>query len=243
MCTVSIITLPSGGLRLVTNRDESRGRPASEPPGWRELPGGGRAIWPTDPLGGGTWLGADDRGLVLTLLNGNPEPEPDLSGLKLRSRGLLIPELLERASDGTALGEIAAMLERMDLSAFAPFRLVGAIGGSRSLLDAVWDRRKLQIADGPEHPACYVSSGLGDSVVRARLPLFEQMVAAEPTPEAQDRFHAHYWPDRLHQSVWMTRERARTVSVSVVEVRPSGGTPEVEMRSVLVGEPPVPSQL
>lgn len=239
MCTVSVITLPGGGLRLVTNRDESRGRPVSEPPVWRDLPGGRRGVWPIDPLGGGTWVGADDMGLVLTVLNSNPDPAPDLSGLKLRSRGLLIPMLLEGATDGARLGGIAAMLERIDLSAFAPFRLVGAACGSRGLLDVVWDRQRLDVGVSRELPACFASSGLGDRVVRERLPLFEQMVASRPSPNAQDRFHAHYWPDRLHQSVWMSRPEARTVSISVVEVRAGDDGAEVAMRSIQIGEPPL----
>ncbi len=230
----------------MTSRDEQRGRPQATPPRWRELSGGRRAAWPTDPEGGGTWLGADDRGMVLTLLNGNPEPSPDLSGLSLRSRGLLIPELLERAGGGR-LEEVFGLLEGLDLEAFAPFRLVGAEPARRgegvAVFDAVWDRRRLSGSGADAPPACFVSSGLGDSVARARLPLFEQMVGDEPTPEVQDRFHAHYWPDRLHQSVWMSRAGARTVSVSVVEVLPEDDGARVEMVSIPVGEPPVPSRL
>ncbi len=246
MCTVTIIALDGGGLRLVTSRDERRGRPQATPPRWRELSGGRRAAWPTDPEGGGTWLGANDRGTVLTLLNGNPEPAPDLSGLSLRSRGLLIPELLQQAGD-PGLEAVFGLLEGLDLEVFAPFRLVGAEparrGGGVSVFDAVWDRSRLVVSGADTPPVCFVSSGLGDSVVRERLPLFEELVVESPSIEAQDRFHAHYWPDRLHQSVWMSRAGARTVSVSVVEVRPSGEAPEVEMRSALVGEPPVPSRL
>ncbi|MCC5785377.1 MAG: NRDE family protein [Phycisphaerales bacterium] len=245
MCTVTIIALEGGGLRLVTSRDERRGRPPATPPQWRELSGGRWAAWPTDPEGGGTWLGADDRGMVLTLLNGNPEPTPDLSGLSLRSRGLLIPELLDRAGGGR-LQDAFGLLEGLDLDAFAPFRLVGTEPDGRggvSVFDAVWDRRRLVVSGADTPPACFVSSGLGDSVVRARLPLFERMVGEEPTPEAQDHFHAHYWPDRLDQSVWMSRAGARTVSVSVVEVLPEDDGARVEMVSIPVGEPPVPSGL
>src|SRR5690348_2899943 len=100
MCTLSIIQVPAPSgrgtpsLRIVCNRDESRSRPPASPPRWRAAEGadGVRAIWPMDMEGGGTWLGASDRGLVLSLLNLNQEPRFDARGVPgLRSRGLVVP--------------------------------------------------------------------------------------------------------------------------------------------------------
>src|SRR5438045_8012571 len=91
MCTLSVISVPQArwprgpiGLRVVVSRDEQRERPAALAPRWRPLdqshglPGPRRAIWPTDPRGGGTWIAAAESGLVLSILNLNLEPEPIL---------------------------------------------------------------------------------------------------------------------------------------------------------------------
>ncbi len=89
MCTVTVI--PSGaGFRLVSNRDELRTRPPCEAPKVRTLESGARAIWPADRLAGGTWIAASDRGLALTLLNGNPADPVALPPLHL-SPGLSHP--------------------------------------------------------------------------------------------------------------------------------------------------------
>ena len=95
MCTASIIPLQSGGFRVVINRDELRSRPNALRPTALELENGVRAAWPTDAQAGGTWVAASDRGLVLTLLNGNPTPFPQLPPEEeLVSRGLIVPSLI-----------------------------------------------------------------------------------------------------------------------------------------------------
>jgi uncharacterized protein with NRDE domain len=230
MCTLSIISVPQAnwprgpiGLRVVANRDEERDRPAALAPRWRPLDqnqarGATRAIWPTDPLGGGTWIAAADSGLVLALLNLNLEPEPFLPP-GLLSRGLVIPRLI--ASRGAAAA--MAALNHFDLDRFAPFRLVAAEapgeGHSPRILEARWDREELTLAPAAHAPACFVSSGLGDSRVQRRLAVFEELVVqAGLTPQAQDHFHLHVWPDHPELSVLMSRPEARTVSITTVEV-------------------------
>jgi len=68
------------------------------------------------------------------------------------------------------------------------------------------------------------SSGLGDELVAPpRRVLFDRMITfGEQTPEAQDTFHRHAWPDRGYLSVRMRRTDARTVSYTVVELLPQG---------------------
>lgn len=235
MCTVSIIERP-GGYRLVTNRDVSRDRAEATEPAWRELSGGVQACWPTDPDGGGTWVGVNDRGLVLCLLNRNlePPPEPDPAW---RSRGGLIPRLLAAASGPRA---IEALVDAGD-PACAPFRLVAADaapGGGVRVVEAVYELGAVGVVEHPSgsafRPVCWASSGLGDSKVQARLPLFAEMVARDPTAPAQDAFHRHRWDDRPELSVLMARPDARTVSITAVEVG-SGDDPRVAYEPVPAG--------
>ncbi len=230
MCTVSVIPLPGAGFRLVTNRDESRGRAAADPPEWRGPPTlPVRALWPTDTHAGGTWVAAAETGLALALLNVNvPGAESATPRAGRRSRGLLIPSLIDARSTAEAADRLAAA----DLVRFDPFRLVAvqpdAEGVPRSL-DARWDGEHLHLTAHGQAAICFASSGLGDEVVLPRLPLFEELVVSSgPTPDAQDAFHAHRWPHRPEISVLMSRDAARTVSVTAVEVVPA---PRVTPRS------------
>lgn len=243
MCTVSIITLDESvscagpGYRVVCNRDENRRRPPAAAPKWRSVDGAAfQALWPMDLEAGGTWLAAGEQGLSLCMLNLNPEPPINLRGHgKLRSRGLIIPELI----GAQGLSDVAAKLSRMNLRHFAPFRLVGvelSDAPALRVLESRWDRRGLDIAWHGQLPVCFVSSGLGDSRALPRLDLFEETVVAPgANPERQDEFHRHVWPARPEISVMMTREDARTVSVSTLEVLRTEGSPSISM-----GYEPIP---
>lgn len=241
MCTVSIIPVSRegvdgsrgrgdrwSGFRLVSNRDERHDRADATAPRWREISEEAkvRAIWPADGEAGGTWIGATDRGLVLSLLNLNPEESVALPEAgRLLSRGRVIPTLLGRS---TRLQGVSSEIERLELDRLAPFRLVGVEWSREGLvvLEAAWDRRDVAVMWFGEAPICFASSGLGDRLVTPRLGLFEEMVAGAISQGtgstsgvlAQDAFHAHVWPDRPQISVMMNRAEARTVSVTSVEV-------------------------
>lgn len=268
MCTVSIIglTQPASrgrtvpcGFRLITNRDELRTRPLATAPRWHDrdmlvVPAGDEsaaALFPVDPAGGGTWVGAAPNGLVLCLLNANPLPAPALPPRDvLVSRGLIIPRLLAGldAEVGGALDAVMESLGQFDLMRFAPFRLVGVELAQGDvpfrIREARWDLRELTQEAHEPGAGCFVSSALGDPLVKPRLSLFDAMVRGPfdtPGPAqslAQDRFHRHTWPGRPEISVLMSRPDARTVSISTVEVcaRP-GISPGVSMWYEPVHEP------
>ena len=214
-------------MRVVMNRDEQRSRAPALSPQWRELAGGTRAIWPTDPAGGGTWMGATSSGLVLCLVNLNVDPRPELPP-GLISRGQLIPRFVE----ATSAAQLLESVRRTELAQFAPFRLIVAQRPTefdQSVWECRWDRLHLTTTKHPRFPACFVSSGLGDAHVSPRLELFQQRLAVLPTPAMQDRFHGHVWPGHEDVSVLMTRPDARTVSITTVEVRGDVKEPEVRM--------------
>lgn len=236
MCTVSLISVPvegepcAAGLRVVCNRDESVRRPDAAAPRWREVGAGVRGIWPADGEAGGTWIGANTRGLVMSLLNLNGDAVVELPlADRLISRGKIIPGLM---ACGTA-EEAVAGLGELELDRFAPFRLVAAGAGETEghIFEASWDRRELRVVRHAGLPACFASSGLGDRLVRGRVSLFEGMVVgAGSTAEAQDLFHHHTWADHPELSVMMSRAEARTVSVTTVEVTPLAGGRGVDVR-------------
>lgn len=241
MCTLSIISLATehephlaglAGFRVAMNRDEEHSRPAAIPPRWRALLGGSRAIWPTDPKGGGTWIGARQDGHVFCLLNYNLRPAPPAPPHAI-SRGRIIPTLVEHANADAAISTLSAM----ELDRFAPFRLVIVApdapsrawrGGSR-VHELRWNGVQLDRLPPISPAACFVSSGLGDQSVAPRLELFGARVAPAASSRVQDEFHAHSWPDRPAESVMMHRTDARTVSITTVEVSARAGLPHVLM--------------
>jgi hypothetical protein len=213
MCTLTVIPLGPATLRVAFNRDESRTRPAGLPPRVRQF--GVRAgVSPTDPLAGGTWLAVNDAGLVLALLNGNPPTRDRAAPKPPRSRGEVIPSVLDCDSLSAAL----SACEQLSYRDFAPFRLVLVGGGL--VADVRWDGCEPMVMSRLlGAPQMFTSSGLGDHLVEGpRRMLFEQMFesGAESWEAAQYEFHRHRWAGREHLSVNMSRESARTVSHSVI---------------------------
>lgn len=221
MCTVSVIAYPRT-LRMVVSRDELRTRRIAEPPRWRTLASETRATWPTDADTGGTWVAANTAGLVVTLLNVNV-PEIELPPREsLTSRGLLIPPLLS-LHDADA---VADQVSRLDLNRYAPFRVIAVDREAAKIVSLRWDRSLLE-KEWHALPGCFVSSGLGDALVRPRLQLFDQLVRTKPNAESQDAFHRHTWTDRPEVSVLMARPDARTVSITTIEVPLTDGEPRM----------------
>lgn len=226
MCTVSIVPMrcePAGsGIRLACNRDESRQRPPARLPEIR-LFNQRRAIMPVDPVSDGTWIGVNDAGLVMTLMNVYPAPV-DREGFaawggRYASRGAIIPSLLHCES----IDEAVSLAGRLDPLAYPSFRLV-LLDGTR-LAEVVARSERLEVTPPAliAGPMMYASSGLGDErVISPRRELFDELLddAADPAA-AQDAFHRHRWPDRPHLSVCMSRPEARTVSLTVVEITPA----------------------
>ncbi|MDX2197351.1 MAG: NRDE family protein [Phycisphaerae bacterium] len=241
MCTVTVV--PLGGAaqagwdayRLACNRDEQRTRPPAAGPRPQHA-GALRAIWPVDPVGGGTWVGANECGVVLSLLNRNIEPAgPHRNEDPRESRGAIIPAALEQPS----LAAVARFLkEEIDPKRYPPFRLIGVDGINSLVCEGTGATLRVEVAPLGSAPLFITSSGLGDALVEGpRRALFNEWFFAEgesvaggasapAQPRAmsitqrQDAFHRHSWPDRTHLSVCMRRDAARTVSFTAVTVSP-----------------------
>lgn len=117
MCTVTVLR-DSSGILVTMNRDEQRSRAPELPPRLCGKAGSGRWVSPLDGESGGTWIGANGRGVVACLLNNYAAtPPPAIHG----SRGRIIPEALARGR----IEEISAWLaEDFDPRGFAPFTLL-----------------------------------------------------------------------------------------------------------------------
>ena len=220
MCTVTLVPLiaPHGdraGFRLATNRDESRQRPAALPPEARVF-GPRHALLPRDPTGGGTWVAVNDAGLAFTLLNRNPGDMRGVTFPNRLSRGTIIPALLDAAD----LAAVRSRLGTLTPDRYAPFRLIACDG--LACLEALGEADTLTLqAHALDRPLMFTSSGLGDALVEPpRRALFDGWFSQDPHewPAQQDAFHRHRWPDRPELSVCMSRDDARSVSLTAVAV-------------------------
>lgn len=116
MCLLAIFfrVVEDAPLVIGANREEFYNRPG-EPP--QILEGPARAIAGIDSLAQGTWLGVNDRGMVVAVTNrkkSNVPPQP-------RSRGLLAREMLECTSISKAL-DLAQ--KELDLNRYAGCNII-----------------------------------------------------------------------------------------------------------------------
>jgi uncharacterized protein with NRDE domain len=217
MCTLTLVRLPARrGVRLGFTRDELLSRPNAEPPSLRHF-GLRQALLPIDPASGGTWLGVNDAGLAVGLLNVNERPAT--SHKAQRSRGVIVPMFLRRGSLESALAQAHTLCP----GEFAPFRLVFA---DRETWASVRSDGRQLSATSPEslsRPLLFTSSGLGDAVVeQPRRELFEEMLLREAEPSyRQEEFHRHCWPEAQSVSVRMARTDAQTVSFTTITLTPT----------------------
>lgn len=212
MCTVSVVPL-ANGFRVVCNRDERRTRARASGP-IIHTGAGTTSLWPVDPLSGGTWIGVNDVGLALVLLNrGNRGARPTIP--QPLSRGTIIPPLLEKPSVQAAMDAIS----RLDALRFEPYTLVALQREQGFSITTDAPRPTIRSLD-LSHPLFFTSSSLGDELAaRWRAPLFATLVeCGANTLEGQATFHRHRWNDRPELSVRMARSDAATVSITTIDV-------------------------
>jgi hypothetical protein len=214
MCTVTVVPHQKG-IRVMCNRDERRSRPAALPPQVHDL-GRRLAAFPVDPRGGGSWVGANDAGIVVSLLNVSG-PSQSSSQVPKRSRGLIVREVLRCGSLSDVLETVAVL----DARQFDMFRLVAM--HRLTAVDVTTDgvRTAIRPQITIDAPLLFTSSSLGDALVEApRQQLFQEMVVERRSEwlRGQARFHRHQWPLRPEISVRMERDDALTVSRTIVDV-------------------------
>jgi len=218
VCTVTVV--PFGrGFRVSCNRDERRDRPIAAPPMMHSV-GRRKAMFPVDPASQGTWVGVNDRGLAVALLNRTAESIGALDTIDPAprvSRGRIVPTLL--ACD--SLDEAIERCARLDIRDFARFRLL-IIQNARIAIVTSDSRVLAHEVLSLSRPVMQTSSSLGDAVVEGpRRRLFERLFGQQQDAwlRAQRRFHRHQWRSRPDISVMMQRADARTVSQTVIDVR------------------------
>lgn len=164
MCTIVVLegVLPEHPLAIVANRDEILTRPSTPP---RVLHDSPRAIGGVDLESGGSWMGANERGLFVGLTNQRSPDPPDRTR---RSRGDVVVRALE-LPDASA---VASMLGALDAREYNPFNLIFGTPGDVRVAYARDDRRDVDVV--PVAPGITVLPN-----DRLRSPEFPKIARAE----------------------------------------------------------------
>lgn len=211
MCTVSWVRQGDGYV-LFCNRDERHTRkPASGPR--VSLQRGVSFIAPVDGDHGGSWIGVNESGLTLCLLNRYGDEQVHAN---YTSRGLLLTELLDCSRGGA----VRTRVEATKLGKFQPFTLA-VLTLDEPALQIDWTGTDCLVQLDAEAQMPLVSTSLREpSISEQRKAHLRSMVAAAGSLDAAllDQFHRSHAPERGPYSVCMHREEAATVSLSIVTV-------------------------
>ena len=212
MCTVTFLPTQSGYV-VAMNRDDLFIRSHTRGPEVRQT-GTRTTIYPSEQTGG-TWIGANDAGITLCLLNwARP------GGPKLRSRGEVIPTLL---ASGTRQ-QLSAQLTAMPLEGILPFRLIAFSLRDRSIEEWRWDgEHLLSPLDFPWQLNHWFSSGLSDEQAReqrSRICTTALSDSDKFSTEWLRRLHRSHEPEAGPFSICAHRETAGTLSYTEICFQP-----------------------
>ena len=191
-------------------RDEDRKRAKAATPIW-QADNNVMYLSPVDPVGGGTWIGVNEKGHVIILLNGGFEKHTD-SGPYLKSRGIIVKELLT-----SAMPVVDWML--MDMENIEPCTLV--VWADNNLFELVWDgTEKHRIRLAMDTPYLWSSSTLYNNKIKIyRRELFENWMATNPSISKKALFDFfNSFTDDENGFIMNRSERIKTLSYSFVEL-------------------------
>lgn len=218
---------------IVFNRDELRTRSRGEAPRVVQSVGGRQILMPRDPDAGGTWMGVNDAGVIVALLNNYPFHTSRRPGQV--SRGQLVVELLSQADSAA---HCMALLEQMDRSVYQGF-LLFSLGRTDGPLAREWDGAALSELplDGAGGLHVLTSSSFRREECEAfRVDLFAGQSRERATLKQK---HGSFHPEDPALGPLMVRDDAATDSVTEVVVGPNNA--HVWFQSVQ-GNPPVLSE-
>lgn len=212
MCTVSWF-FNENGYELFFNRDESRTRQIALPPTIHQAEGT-HFIAPIDKDAGGTWIGVNQYGMSLCLLNYyQGSPLSNSNGKDYISRGQLVKSLLSCQSPL----EVIQQTEMFNWQQFRPFILV-IFAPDEAVNALTWNGESEHLQTTDVKPPLASSSFQPKTVINGRR---QQFLTATPFDSAgiYRAFHASHNPERDAYSVCMHRPDAHTVSFSHIAVR------------------------
>lgn len=212
MCTLSFVP-KAGGFLLAMNRDEQHTRTAARAPAEHRC-GSLAALYPSE-TGGGTWIGINERGLCVALINWYARPQ--YRGEPAFSRGEIIPRLLACPSGE----EMDRSLHELPSERLNPFRLFVIWGNSRGVREYRSAGSGMERVDHPWSTNHWFSSGHDEASATTTRSVVCRQASEESdagTLPWLERLHTSHDPKRGADSVCMHRDDAVTVSMTILEV-------------------------
>lgn len=218
MCTVTF-SPRRNGYALAMNRDEKLTRVAGLAPARNHL-NGRVVLCPSEP-GGGTWIGLNDTGACLALINWYSVPAK-VSDIAI-SRG----EVVKSALTAGFSHEVDAILAGLPLARMNPFRLIGVFPHIGEVIEWRWSLQELERRGHHWRLGTWISSGFDEpGAQQTRGKTFSEALRQTSTGRTDwlRRLHRSHSPERGAYSTCVHRPDAATVSYTEVTVTNRTGT-------------------
>lgn len=215
MCTLSW-QIRDDSLTVIFNRDELLSRPDASPPEI-QIENGIHVLAPVDPEGGGTWIAANQFGMVFCLMNYYGSRAMENSGENFQSRGILVKNM----SACHDLRIIRQKLADINIKQYRPFHFI-VFPGTFTPVEWQWDGKEFRevVASLP----LLTTSGAFLSLTRwARTRVFRKATDNYNRVLTEEQHLAIHrsrrpWPSTM--SIAMKRKGRETVSLTRVQVQP-----------------------
>lgn len=218
MCTITFYPVSADHYFLSMNRDEARTRSHADPP-QTGLSGMTRYIHPIDGDKGGTWIGVNQYGISLSIMNWHSAQQPDGNNNEFISRGWIIPNLM----DSVDLGDCDRQLHQLSLAKTKPFRMLAVQPSPLRIVEWLWDMNELRMKKQPTKRSIWTSSGWKPHHVHnTRKRIFENFWKHhdEVSIDNIEVLHATQLPAPGPLAISMSHPKAMSVSNTIVEVSP-----------------------
>ncbi len=207
MCTASWL-ISKDSYQVFFNRDELKSRLKARRPLKQEKLKV-RYLSPIDTDAGGTWIGVNEYGITLCLLNNYSTAAPQETR-NYKSRGHIISSVMHLDN----VCSVISYLERTDLAYFRPFDLL-VFGLLNKPCRLAWNGEKKSFDKQIKMPLTS-SSFNTEQVIQSRV---NQLRLAESSSEEKlIELHASHYPEKSAHSICMHRDDAGTVSFSHITV-------------------------
>jgi uncharacterized protein with NRDE domain len=210
MCTVTFIARKNGYV-LGMNRDEQLTRVKALPP-MRQQINDRAALFPSEP-GGGTWIGVNDAGVTIALINWY-SVEERVSADPI-SRG----QLARSAMAAIEADSADQILKRFPLERTNPFRLIGVFRDTKQVIEWQWNLSSVRRVAHDWKTNVWISSGFDETGAQVmRRQVFNGQIENGRANNSHwlRAFHASHSPACGPYSVCMHRKDAATVSYTEV---------------------------
>lgn len=229
MCTLSWWVEPDR-CGVLFNRDEQHSRHSGAAPRLLEH-GDYPVLAPLDPDAGGTWIGVNEHGLVVALLNRYGQDTTEVT--QRRSRGKLVLDLVSHQPSASAF---ARHLEQLDLSPY-PACILFCLDQRQQPKAFQWNGRSLsELALDATIPCLTTSSVQSENCVAYRRGLFE----AARTRDELAVAHLHF--NSLQPALGPLMYRDDAATDCLTEIVLEGGSARMTFQS-FEGSPPVAGDL